>query len=71
MKFMETNEMSYTDALKRLEAIVKELQGENCDIDAMVGMTREAAGLINACRARLTTTEDELKKILEGLTTGD
>lgn len=64
---MEPTKIPYKEALKRLEEIVNTLQGENCDIDSMVAMTREAANLIKTCRSRLTTTEEQLRSILDSL----
>lgn len=57
--------ISYKAALERLEAIVRNLQSDQCDIDSMVAMTREATQLITICRNRLTTTEEELKSVLQ------
>lgn len=62
-------EISYSDALQRLKAIVNTLQSPNCNIDDMVSMTREAAALINLCRSRLVTTQEALDKVLADLRT--
>ena len=65
---METDKnISYKDAITRLEKIVNNLQSDNCDIDTVVQQAREAANLIKICRERLTTTEAELKSVLEQL----
>lgn len=60
-------DIPYKEALERIEQIVKKLQGDNCDVDTMVAQAREAAELIKVCRNRLTSTEDELRKILDSL----
>lgn len=60
-------DIPYKEALERIEQIVHKLQGDNCDVDTMVARAREAAELIKVCRSRLTSTEDELKKILDSL----
>ena len=49
-------ELTYTEAVAELEAIVAKLRGDNCDVDALTAMTRRAAELLAACRARLTAT---------------
>ncbi len=58
-------ELTYTEAVAELEAIVAKLRGDNCDVDALTAMTRRAAELLAACRARLTATDTELQTILQ------
>lgn len=57
----------YKTALEQLQAIVTELQSADCDIDTMVARTRRATELIKLCRARLTATEEELRRVLDDL----
>lgn len=59
----------YKTALEQLQAIVTELQSADCDIDTMVARTRRATELIKLCRARLTATEEELRRVLDDLRT--
>lgn len=60
-------ELSYEKALSELESILKQMQSEQCDIDKLAAMTKRATELLANCRARLTTTEDELRQILSTL----
>ncbi len=60
-------ELTYTEAVAELESIVAKLRGDNCDVDALTAMTRRAAELLAACRARLTATDAELRAILDSL----
>lgn len=60
-------EIKYEKALTELEAILKEMQSDQCDIDKLASMTRRATELIAACRKKLTATEDELRQILSSL----
>ena len=60
-------ELTYTEAVAELESIVAKLRGDNCDVDALTAMTRRAAELLAACRARLTATYAELRAILDSL----
>lgn len=62
------SELTYTQALKELEQTVATLQGDNCDIDAMVALTKRATELLATCRARLTATEEQLRETLAQLT---
>lgn len=63
----QATELTYSQALAELETIVAALQSDNCDIDTMVEKTGRASALIKICRARLTTTEQQLKDVLADL----
>ena len=60
-------ELSYSQALAELENILSALRGEDCDVDRLTQMTARAVELLNHCRSRLTTTDAELRKILDSL----
>ena len=60
----EIKEMSYNEALAELELILRNMQGDNCDIDRLAALTRRATELIAECRSRLTATDEELRAIL-------
>lgn len=70
MEIADTNvkDMSYRDAVNELDAILREMQSDNCDIDKLSAMTRRATELITECRNRLTATDEELRNILSTLT---
>ncbi len=70
MEIADTNvkDMSYRDAVNELDAILREMQSDNCDIDKLSAMTRRATELITECRNRLTATDEELRNILATLT---
>lgn len=61
-------DMTYRDAVNELDAILREMQSDNCDIDKLSAMTRRATELITECRNRLTATDEELRNILASLT---
>ena len=58
---------SYTQSLAELERILAELRSDSCDVDTLAARTRRAVELLKFCRERLTTTEDELRTILQTL----
>ena len=62
-----SEKFSYNKAIAELETILRSLQSDNCDIDSLVEQTKRASELIKTCRERLTTTEKELKAVLESL----
>lgn len=71
MELQNTNvkDMTYRQAVNELDAILREMQSENCDIDKLSAMTRRATELIAECRNRLTATDEELRNILGTLST--
>ncbi len=64
---MKIMDLPYEKALAELEAILKDMQSDQCDIDKLASMTKRATELIAACRSKLTATEAELRQILSSL----
>ena len=62
-------ELTYNEAVAELEAILENLRSSSCDVDTLAARTRRAVELLKLCRAKLTTTEEELRTILESLQT--
>ena len=61
-------EITYTPAINELEELVKKMQAPDCSIDNLSQYTKRSKELLDLCRRRLTTTDTELKNILEGMT---
>ena len=53
----------YEEALAQLEAIVRKLEGGECNIDEIAVQLETAQRLITFCQDKLTKTEQELLKI--------
>lgn len=66
-EFKPVNELTYAQSVSELEAILRMMQSDNCDIDHLAAYTRRATELLKACRSRLTATEEELRDILAAL----
>jgi exodeoxyribonuclease VII small subunit len=64
---MEEKKMTYSEAIAELEKIVSEMQSENCSIDNLSAYTSRSLELLKVCKAKLLTTDEELKKILAEL----
>ena len=58
---------SYAAAIGELEAIVRKMQSDDCDIDNLAAYTARSLALLKFCKERLTKTDDELKRLLEEL----
>ncbi len=63
----ENNNMTYTQAVKELDEIVKKMQDPECSIDNLSQYTKRAKELLDFCRNKLTATDQELKAILDSL----
>lgn len=58
---------NYSDAIKELEAIVRKMQSDDCDIDNLARYTARSLQLLKFCKERLQYTDAELKKLLAEL----
>ena len=57
-------EKSFEDALKELEAIVKELESGNVELDGAIDKYTEAMKLAKYCSEKLKNASDKVNKIL-------
>ena len=60
----KNKELTYSQALKELEKIVKEIESEEIDVDILAEKIKRASQLITFCKGKLRTAEDEVKKVL-------
>ena len=57
-------ELKYEAAMAELQSIVRKMENDELDIDQMADQLKRAQQLIKLCKAKLTQTDDEIKKIL-------
>lgn len=63
---MTTNKKpSYTEAFSELQQIVREIENGQISVDELSEKVRRAAELITLCRQKLTSTEEDVNKILK------
>ena len=62
---MATKKETYSEAMKRLEAIVAQIESNELDIDELAGRLQEAQRLIKYCREKLYKADAEIKKMLD------
>lgn len=62
---MATKKETYTEAMKRLEAIVAQIESNELDIDELADRLKEAQRQIKYCREKLYKADAEIKKMLE------
>ena len=58
-------EMTYEKAMKRLEQIVAKIENGEMDIDSLAKNLKEAKTLVEYCKNKLTSVEEEVKKCLD------
>ena len=57
-------ELKYEAAMAELQAIANKMENDELDIDQMSDQLKRAQELIKLCKDKLTTTDEEIKKIL-------
>lgn len=61
------SKIGYTEAFEELKTIVAGLEEGDISVDELAGKVKRAAELIGICRGKLTSTEEDIRKILEEL----
>jgi len=56
--------ITYTDAIEELETIVAEIEQGEISIDTLSEKVKRAAELIKICKQKLSSTEEDVNKIL-------
>jgi exodeoxyribonuclease VII small subunit len=59
--------MTYTQAMARLEEIMALVQNGRMDIDELSGVLKEASSLVHFCRTKLFKVDEEVKTLLDEL----
>ena len=60
---MAKKKISYTEAMAEIEKIMTKLRGESIDVDTLTAEVKRASELIEMCKQRLHTTEEEVRKL--------
>ena len=64
---MENNNMTYAQAMERLEAIMNDIQGGKMDIDRLADVLKEADEIIKFCKDKLYKVDKEVKAVLQNM----
>lgn len=59
--------LDYTQAFEELQQIVSDIEQGEITVDELSDKVKRAAELIRICRNRLTTTEEDVNKIIKEL----
>ena len=60
-------QINYTEAFSQLQVIVSEIEQGEISVDELSEKVKKAAFLINVCKSKLATTEEDVNKILKEL----
>lgn len=58
---------NYTEAFEELQTIVSEIEQGEISVDELSQKVKRAAQLIKICKLKLTTTEEDVNRILKEL----
>lgn len=61
------NNMNYESAFSELQQIITDLEDGEIGVDELAEKVKRAASLIDMCKAKLTSTEEDVEKILQTL----
>lgn len=64
---MSNEKIKYKEAIKKIETLVSQIEGEEPDVDNLSEMVKEALELLQYCRQHLKQTEDDLNQALQDL----
>jgi exodeoxyribonuclease VII small subunit len=60
-----TKEIKYEEAMRQLESIVTKMENGDLDLDEMGEQLKKAQQLVKLLKAKLTKTDQEIRKIFE------
>ena len=62
-----SNTTNYSEAFKELQDIVNEIEQGEISVDDLSQKVKRASQLIKICKTKLTSTEEDVNKILKEL----
>jgi exodeoxyribonuclease VII small subunit len=60
-------EIKYSEAVERLDEILKAIENDDIDVDDLSLQVKEAVDLLRVCKAKIDKAELEVKKVVEDL----
>lgn len=64
---MSKEELSYDKAFEELQQIVRDMEEGEIGVDELSIKVKRASELIKVCKTKLSSTEEDVSKILKGL----
>lgn len=63
----DDEDLGFGEALEELERILRRIEGDEVDIDALARELHSASELLELCRSKLRRAEEEVKLVVERL----
>jgi exodeoxyribonuclease VII small subunit len=63
----DKEKINYTEAFEELQQIVNEIEEGEISVDELSKKVKRATELIRICKTKLTSTEEDVQKILKEL----
>ena len=63
----EKKQIKYGDAVEEIESILNKIENEELDVDELTTKVKRVSELLNICKEKLHTTEQEVEKILKDI----
>jgi exodeoxyribonuclease VII small subunit len=63
--------IGYAAAIRELDAILDELEGDQLDVDVLAERVRRASLLVRTCRERIVRAQEDVDQIVTDLETFD
>lgn len=64
---MSKTEISYQDAIREIEEIIRKIESGELNVDELTDKVKRASVLLEICRKKLKTADEEISKIIEGM----
>ena len=64
---MSDETIGYAEAMRELEQILDELEGDDLDVDVLAVRVRRASELIQLCRGRITRAQADVDRVVTDL----
>ncbi|MNV19772.1 exodeoxyribonuclease VII small subunit [compost metagenome] len=64
---MKEQQLTYEQAYEELQQIIADIESGEISVDLLSEKVKRAAELIQLCKSKLTSTENDVQKILDDL----
>jgi exodeoxyribonuclease VII small subunit len=64
---MAKAEISYQDAVREIEDIITKIESGELNVDQLTDKVKRASFLLDICRKKLKTVDEEISRIIEGM----
>ena len=61
-----SKEPTYTEAIAEIQEILEKIESGELDVDGLTEKVKRVADLLEICKKKLKTTEEEIRKVIDG-----